>query len=181
VVIPARRDGVSTFLSQARPKRDWNFARQTRAFASQRERGRVESTGGPAVRRARAPQTPLAERDDYIWRDYFASSSSLGGAASGTSRPVVEPACSASPSSLGFSSSSLLLELVASSPVDSLVPFTDPSLFSFGEVELDRPELDGPGIGFGVDADSLQPANKTATPANVRPARYFFKFAEKHM
>jgi hypothetical protein len=129
----------------------------------------------------RVPQRRQAESLTY---DYFASSSSLGGAASGTSRPVVEPACSASPSpsSLGFSSSSLLLlELVAAVMVDSLVPeslvpLTDPSLFSFGEVELD-----GPGVGFGVDADSLQPANKTATPANVRPARYFFKFKEKHM
>jgi hypothetical protein len=105
--------------------------------------------------------------------------SSLGGAASGTSRPVVDPACSSSPSALGFSSSPLLLlllELVASGAVDSRAADTDPSLLTFGVVVLA-----GLGPGFGVDADSLQPTNHSAVPVRIRPERYFFKFAEKRM
>jgi hypothetical protein len=103
------------------------------------------------------------------------------GVASGTSRPpVLEPACSSSPSAEGFSDSSLLLPeplTAVSTDFEPIDAFADPSLFTFGDdVEVDVDE----GV-VGVDADSLQPANHPAAPARIRPARHFFKFALKHM
>jgi hypothetical protein len=100
---------------------------------------------------------------------------------------VLEPACSSlAPSVAGFSVSSpplllpesllLVLELPeAAALVPAPVPFTDPSLLTFGG---DEP---AEVVVFGVDADSLHPANHSATPVSIRVATNFFNFTEKHI
>jgi hypothetical protein len=92
---------------------------------------------------------------------------------------VLEPACSSSPTAEGFFDSSLLVpepSPAVASPALSVEGFADPSLFNFGD---DGGDVDD-GV-VGVDAVSLQPANHSATPASISPARHFFKFTPKHM